>query len=225
MKLSQVTIAVLENFSKFNSHVVISAGNVIKTVNEKKTTLISATIEDEFPEEVALHDLPGFLKTLKLFTDPDFEFGENSVVISDTSGASQEYYYSDKEDLIYDERTVNFPSAQIEFGLEEDKLVSIKKAATTLGVEDIALVGQDGKVFIKAMDKENPKRVHSILLVEEDHGEFTAYMKHAKKGEQMNFLPLDYHVEINTAGVIQFTARVEDVEVKYFMALGRDSEF
>lgn len=225
MKLSELTIKALENCAKFNKHIVISAGKVLRTVNDKKTTLVACQIEDEFPTEVALHDLHGFLKTLKLFSDPDFEFGEHSVIISDSTGASQEYYYSDKEDLIYDERDVKFPAADFEFTLTNEKLKAVISAAGVLGVEDIAIVGEEGKVFIKALDKEKPKRVHSILVSEEDIGEFTLYLKHSKKGTQLNFLPLDYHVEINKAKIIQFTAKVEDVEFKYFLAGERDSEF
>ncbi len=225
MKLSELTITALQNCAKFNQHIVIAPGKVIKTVNEKKTTLISCLVEDEFPVEVPLHDLSGFLKVLKLFTDPDFKFGEKSVVITDATGASQEYYYSDKEDLIYDERDVNFPEADIELSLPEEKLKAVISAATTLGVEDIAIVGEGGKVYLKALDKEKPKRVHSMLISEEDLGEFKVFLKHSKKGNKLDFLPLNYHVEINKKKIIQFTAKVEDVEFKYFMAMERDSEF
>lgn len=228
MKISDVTLTILKNLALFNPHLVVNAGNVIRTVNEKKTTLIKAVVEEEFPVDFAFHDLPGFLKLVGLFEDPDFEFGDHSVVITDASGASQEYYYSDRENLVYDERNVEFPEADHTFGLTADTLSKVLKGAAVNGVEDIAFVGAGGKVTVKALDKEKPKRTFSVPASEEGldlSGDFNVYLKHSKKGgSKLTLLPLDYIVEISAAKIIQFSASVEGVQVSYIMAVEADSE-
>lgn len=225
MKLSTTTVTILKNLASFNPHLVIQAGNVIRTVNDKKTTLIKAIVEEEFPTEIALHDLNGFLKVISLFEDPDFEFNDDHVVISDESGATQDYQYSDKEDLIHDERNVNFPETDISVEVTDIQLKKVIKAAGVNSVEDIAIVGEDGKVFLKALDKENPKRVFSVIISEEDKGEFSVYLKHSKKGSKLNLLPLDYLLEISEHKIVKFSAKVEEVEVSYILAAEVDSEF
>ena len=225
MKISNTTITILKNLASFNPHLVIQAGNVIRTVNDKKTTLIKAIVEEEFPTEIALHDLNGFLKVVSLFNDPDFEFNEDHVIISDDSGATQDYQYSDKEDLIYDERNVNFPETDITLEITDEQIKKVIKAASVNGVEDIAIVGEGGKVTLKALDKEQPKRVFSVLISNEDKGEFTVYLKHSKKGSKLNLLPLDYLLEISEHKIVRFSAKVEEVEVSYILAAEVDSEF
>lgn len=222
MKLSETTFAVLANMAKINPHIVIPKGNVLKTVNEKKTVVVTCSIEETFDVEVALHDLSGFLRVVKMFNDPDFEFGEKSVIISDDI-ASQEYFYSDKEDLVYEERDVNVPDGEINITISHENLVRVTKAAGVNGVEDIAVVGEKGEVYLKALDKEKPKRTFAVRVDEEDHGEFTAYMKHSKKGTKLDFLAVDYQVNINSAKVAKF--KNDDIGLTYILALESDSVF
>lgn len=232
MKISEETIQILKNLATFNNHIVVMPGNVLRTVNEKKTTLIKIAVPEEFPVEFALHDLSGLLKTISLFEDPEFEFGELSVVISDETGTSQEYYYSDKEELIWDSRDVAFPEEDIEVAITSENLRKLIKAAGINGVEDIAIVGEGGKVYLKCLDKEKAdatvnltktKRTFSMLLADEDKGEFTVFLKHSKKGNKLSFLPLDYKVLISNKKIINFTAEVEDVTVSYILAVEADS--
>lgn len=225
MKISDVTLTILKNLAKFNNHIVIAPGNVLKTVNERKTTLIKAVVEEEFPVEIPLHDLQGFLKVVSLFDDPDFDFREGEVIISDVSGAEQQYQYSEKDDLIYDDRDIQFPPSDATVAITADQLKKVLKAAAVNGVEDVAVVGEGGKVYLRVMDKENPKRVFSTCVSEEDAGEFKAYLKHSKKGNKIDVLPLDYQLELSSHKIAKFTASVEEVEVSYIMALEVDSEF
>lgn len=233
MKISEETITILKNLAIFNPHLVVDPGSVLRTVNEKKTAFIEIKVPEEFTTEFAFHDLGGFLKTISLFEDPDFEFGENSVVISDETGTSQEYYYSDREELIWDARKIDFPDTDVEVEIGNEILKKVIKAAAINGAEDIAIVGEGGKVYLKALDKSKAdpdinltktKRTFSVLLSEEDKGEFTIFLKHSKKGNKLSFLPLDYAVHISKKKIINFKATVEDVEVSYIMAIEADSE-
>jgi hypothetical protein len=233
MKISDETIVILKNLATFNNHLVVNAGSVISTVNEKKSTLIKIVVPEEFPVEFALHDLSGLLKTITLFEEPDFAFGENSMVISDSSGTTQEYYYSDKDKLIWESRDIVFPESNITVTITTDVLKKVIKAAGINGFEDIAVVGEGGKVFLRTLDKEKAtgdsltksKRTFSILIGEEDKGEFTVFLKHMKKGGQkLSFLPLDYELSISDKKLVRFASTVEQYSVSYIMGIEADSE-
>lgn len=228
MKLSPITLTILKNFSMYNQHIVIEAGNIIRTVNEKRTMMIQATVEDEFPTEVALHDLSGFLKIVSLFEDPSFEFGSESVVMSDGSGAEQEYFYSEKEDLVYESRAIPDFKFDIEFSLPSESISKVLKGASANGVEDIAFVADKLGTCFVALDKQNPKRTFKVAIEGADIGDYKAYMRHSKKGTKLNLLPLDYTVGLaSQQKVVQFTAVIDDADVGYtvFFALEEDSEF
>ena len=232
MKISDETITILKNLATFNNHLVVKAGNVISTVNERKSTLIKVVVPEDFLVEFALHDLSGLLKTITLFDDPDFAFGDNSVVISDSSGTTQEYYYSDKDKLIWDERDITFPETDITVTITTDVLKKVIKAAGINGFEDVAVVGEGGKVFLRTLDKEKAtgesltksKRTFSVLISEEDKGEFTVFLKHTKKGaNKLSFLPLDYELSISNKKLVRFVSIVEEYTVSYIMGIEADS--
>ena len=222
MKISNTTIKILKDLARYNPHIVIQSGNVIKTVNDRKTVFIKAVVEEEFPTEIALHDLSGFLRVVTLFNEPDFEFNVDHVIISDDSGSQQEYQYSDKEDLMYDERNVYFPETDIVLEISEGKFDKVIKACNTNKVEDIAIVGEGrGGVSIKALNKEQPTRVFSTLISRDDLGEFTVYLKPTIK----LLSKVDYVLEISDQKIVRFSAKVGDAEVSYIVAAEVDSEF
>jgi hypothetical protein len=223
MKISETTILVLSNMAKLSQHLVIEAGNTIRIINEHGTSFIELDCEEDFPAQVALHDLSGFLKVINLFDDPDFEFKDKCVYISDEL-ASQTYYYSEVDELVYNNDDPSEIDYSISFNLAFDKLDRVLKAATTNNVEDISIVGKDGLVYLEASDKENPTRSFSILVSEEDCGIFSAFLKQTKKSK-INVLPIDYKIDICVDGAIRFSADVEDFGLRYIMALEADSEF
>lgn len=225
MKISTATLLILGNMAKLNQHIVIKPGSSLRTVNDKGTTMIEAKVDEKFPVEIALHDLSGFLKVISLFEEPEFEFQDKLVLITDDSGAKQKYYYSDKSELIFNDKEPRKLEYDINFKLSNEILGRTIKSAGVNGTEDIAFVGENEKLYIKALDKENPTRQFSIEVSSENHGNFVGYIKHTKKGNKLMMLPIDYDVSINKLGVIQFTAEIEDFSVTYTMAMERDSEF
>jgi hypothetical protein len=108
------------------------------------------------------------------------------------------------------------------------------KAAGINNVEDIAVVGEEGKVFLKTLDKSKAdpsvnltksKRTFSTLLSDEDKGDFTVFLRHSKKGTKLNFLPLDYTLSVSKKKLIRFAAEIEGVVVEYILVVEADSEF
>ena len=79
MKLSEKTLQVLKNFSNINQSILIRPGNVIKSVTELKTIFARAEVPETFEQEFAIYDLPQFLGTISLFSDPELDFHEKYV--------------------------------------------------------------------------------------------------------------------------------------------------
>ena len=84
MKLSEQTVAILKNFSAINQNLIIKQGSEISTVSAMKNIVASAKVEESFPVEFAIYDLNEFLSALSLFENPDLDFQENYVLITES---------------------------------------------------------------------------------------------------------------------------------------------
>ena len=96
MKLSNGTVTVLKNFSTINPNLVIKAGNTISTMSAMKNIVAKAKVEETFPQDFAIYDLNEFLASISLFTNPDLEFKNDFVVITESgsSGKFLKYWFN-----------------------------------------------------------------------------------------------------------------------------------
>ena len=67
MKLSSNTTMVLKNFATINQNLVIKEGSELLTMSSMKNIVAKATVEENFPKEIAIYDLNEFLGALSLF--------------------------------------------------------------------------------------------------------------------------------------------------------------
>lgn len=223
MKLSASTIEVLKQCAKLNNHLVIPEGNVISTITEKKNRLMVATVPDQFPVEFRVHDLTGFLRQLALFDEPELEFLADRIIITDSFGSQAEYWYSNKEDLVFLDRKFNFGESYASFYMPSVALDKIIRATGANSVEDIEFEANGSSVQIKALNKKKPKRIFSVSLGECSK-RFSVFLKHAKKNKLI-LMPLDYVVNISASGRIEFQGKFEDVQVNYYVACEQDFNF
>ena len=93
MKLSENTVGFLKNYATINQSLEFREGNLLRTVSPLNTILASVEISEEFPKTFPIYELNRFLGTLSLFNDPDLDFTEEGVTISDPSHEAQ-YRYS-----------------------------------------------------------------------------------------------------------------------------------
>ena len=70
MKLSNHTTSVLKNFATINQNLVIKEGSELLTMSSMKNIVAKATVEENFPKEIAIYDLNEFLGALSLFSEP-----------------------------------------------------------------------------------------------------------------------------------------------------------
>ena len=200
MKLSDKTIQILKNFATINQSILVRPGNVLKTITPLKTILAQATVTETFTQEFAIYELPRFLGTISLFSDPEFTFQEKFVTIS--SGKQRvNYTYADASMIMTPpSKDISFPDTEVEFTITADQLSTISKAGAVLQMPEIAVVGEDGLISIRAIDSKNS----SADVFSLDVGECDKDFKVIFRPENLKLIPSDYKVSLTTAGICRF---------------------
>ena len=200
MKLSDKTIQILKNFATINQSILVRPGNVLKTITPLKTILAQATVTENFEQEFAIYELPRFLGTISLFSDPEFTFQEKYVTIS--SGKQRvNYTYADASMIMTPpSKEISFPDTEVEFTITAEQLSTISKAGAVLQMPEIAVVGEDGLISIRAIDSKNS----SADVFSLDVGECDKDFKVIFRPENLKLITSDYKVSITTAGICRF---------------------
>ena len=141
MKLSEHTTSVLKNFATINQNLVIKQGKNLSTMSAMKNIIASATVEEQFPKDVAIYDLNEFLASMSLFQNPVLDFQDNHVLITEENNSknSLKYYYSDPSVVTTPSKMVTMPSKEVTFDMSSSELSKIKRAAGVIGAPDLVL--------------------------------------------------------------------------------------
>ena len=117
MKLSEQTVSILKNFSTINQNLVIKQGSEISTMSAMKNIVSKAKVEETFPVEFAIYDLNEFLSAMSLFTNPDLDFDENFVMITEAGSSSKslKYWFSEPSVVTTPSKEVTMPSVEVSF--------------------------------------------------------------------------------------------------------------
>lgn len=192
MMLDVKTIQTLKAFSMINPSLLFKPGNVIKTISPAKTILAKATVPTTFDREFAIYDLMRFLGAYTMFDEAELEFNERSVKI----GAGKEkinYLYADPAVIVVapdKELTVDNPIVQFE--LTSDLLQRTLKALSMIGAPEVAVTGEDGVVYLEALDSKNSSSSTYRVEVGETDKKFRLIMSQDK----LKLLTCDYNVAI-----------------------------
>ena len=219
MKLNDQTVSILKNFSTINQNLVIKEGSEIATMSAMKNIVAKATVEENFPVEFAIYDLNEFLSALSLFTNPDLDFQENYVVITEagSKGKSLKYWYSEPSVVTTPSKEVTMPSSEVKFPLQSNVLSEVQKAAAVIGAPDMVLEDDELRVTDKKNDTANS---YSTPLDTESNG---ASYKFWFKVENLKLLPGCYDVEVSSKRISHFQNK--KLPVRYFIALEPESSY
>jgi hypothetical protein len=226
MKISKRTLDIFKNFSSINSNIYVTKGNVISTISPIKNILAEAEVEETFEVPFGIWDLPKFLGVVSLFSNPEFEFFDKYVTISDEN-RSVKYYYCDPKLLTVSNKKVQIPNVDVSFVLEQEHLNELRKASSILGVSDLQLSNdEDNNLILQVHDKTDTNSSNSFRI---DLGE----MKDAENFSgsfHLNFLVENlklftgnYDVDISSNIVSRFSNR--NTDLTYWIALEMDSSF
>lgn len=217
MKLSARTLHLLKNFSTINPSIVLKPGGVASTISPNKTILARASISDEIPNVVAIYNLSRFISTMSLFENPDLDFGDKSVRISD-GNRSVVYHYADASIIMVPpEKQIKLPSNDAECFITNKDFQNITKALSVLGLPEIAIVGDGENISLEAIDTKNPTADTFSIVVGQSSNVFRAIFK----SENLKIMDGDYTVSISSKGISQFVG----TEVSYWIAVESTSTF
>ena len=220
MKLTNETINVLKNFSTINQNLVIKEGSSISTMSAMKNIIAKATVEEKFEKEFAIYDLNEFLSALSLFTNPNLDFNDDYVVMTEdgSSGKSLKYWYSDPSVVTSPSKEVTMPSSEIEFNLSSDTLSEVTKAAAVIGVPDMVL--ESGE--LRVTDKKNDTANSYSTQVVQSNDEAEKY-KFWFKVENLKLLQGSYDVQVSAKKISYF--KNSNFDIEYFIALEPESSY
>ena len=220
MKLTNETINVLKNFSTINQNLVIKEGSDISTMSAMKNIIAKATVEEKFAKEFAIYDLNEFLSALSLFSNPNLDFNDDYVVITEdgSSGKSLKYWYSDPSVVTSPTKEVTMPSTEIKFNLSSDTLSEVTKAAAVIGVPDMVLESGELRVTDKKNDTANSYSTQVI-----DNDDTTENYKFWFKVENLKLLPGSYDVQVSEKKISYF--KNSNLDIEYFIALEPESSY
>lgn len=168
MKLSAKTIDILKYYSTLSPSILIREGNVLRTRNQAKTIASKAILSESFPEEFVIYSIPELLKTLNLFNEPDIEFNQSHMVITEGS-LKVRYMYSSTELYTNYPEDKDFVPSDVNWSmivkLDKTELSNLQKASNVLNLNTVSFT-KDGIVVYsdKNKDSNNFKMGYTVPL-------------------------------------------------------------
>ena len=212
--------------SKINRSIQFKEGNEISSLSIQKNVLAKTPIEESFPRDFAIYDLDEFLKVMSLTDNQgDLIFDNEAYVTVKTDRTQARYFFADPS--IVQQPPAEFPqlpSIDCEFDLDTSDLNRIRNALSIYGhLEDIAVIGKDGRVSIEIRDRENPSSNTYSIGVGTTDATFSFNLKaeNIYKLEYSNAIT-GYNVRISKSGASQW---VSSDGVVYLIALEPDSTY
>ena len=222
MKLSSNTTMVLKNFATINQNLVIKEGSELLTMSSMKNIVAKATVEENFPKEIAIYDLNEFLASLSIFKSPVLEFEEQYLTIKEEDQPNKKltYFYSDPSVVQSPTKTITMPSEEVKFHLDMNKLLEMKRAAGVIGSPDMVLQKSSGNSSLLVKDKKNDTaNNYSSDIKTDGDGEYKFFFK----VENLKLFDGDYDVKISSKNISHFKNDKSNIE--YWIALEPESTY
>jgi hypothetical protein len=223
MELSDGTLQVLKNFSGINQNILFKNGTTLKTISEARNVLARANLNEEFPKGFGIYDLNEFIGVLSLVDTPRLKFDEEYVTVGDSTGRSKvKYFFSSEDTLTTPQKDITMPKPDVKFVLDNDTLNKLKRAASTLGHNELSITGKDGVLSLSVVESQNYTSNSYSIDVEGEFKPDVSFNFILNIGN-LKILPGDYDVEISSKLITQF--KNKDIDVTYWIALEKTSNF
>ena len=221
MKLSDSTVSFLKNYATINQSLEFREGKVLRTVSPLNTILASVEISEDFPKTFPIYELNRFLGTLSLFNDPELDFSESGVTITDPNlEATYRYCGSSSMFQTPPEKDIAFPDPEVEFQLTQDVFKKTINAANTLGLPEVVIEGNGTETRIVVSDTGNTTSdVFSTGV-----GPTDKTFRMIFKTENLNkIMEGTYDVKLSSKRISHFKRTTDTLQ--YWIALEQNSTF
>ena len=221
MKVSERTTNLLKNYANINQSLEFRAGKVLKTVSPLNTILASVEIEEDFPQTFPIYELDRFLGTLDLFNNPELDFTDNGVSITDDKHeATYRYCGSSSMFQTPPEKDITFPDAEINFELTQELFRKTINAANTLGLPEVIVEGNGTDIQLVVSDTGNV----SSDIFSTKVGATDKTFRMIFKTENLNkIMEGTYDVSLSSKRISHFTRKGDTLN--YWIALEQNSTY
>lgn len=218
MKLSKGTVALMKNLATINSNLLIRPGSKLNTISADKTVAAEVETEESFDTQFGIYDLPEFLGVLSLFEDPELEFSDRFLTISEGKNTIR-YLPTDESVLIFPKTaTQKFPAdAEVEFEIKAEQIQQVIRSASVLKVPGVTVQGDGETLRLVVHDKGNVNSNRFNIELGETDKTFTFNLK----TEKLKMTPENYKVQISSKKV----ARFQGNKKTYLLACETDSTY
>lgn len=226
MKLSEYTLSILRNFASINANLVFEEGRTLKTISEQKNIIGKATVDVDIPNRFGIYDMGEFLGVLSMFENPILDLSDDlkyTKVRDDNSKQYVKYYFSDPDNLTHLSKEVKLPEMHLKFRMTTDLFKSIKRATSTLNVNDVVFTKIDGEYVVQVYDtKVSSSNCYTIDIpnaeCQYDDFQFIYNIDNLKI-----LMEGEYDVEVSSRLISKFNSTNSDLE--YIIALEKNSSF
>jgi hypothetical protein len=221
MKISKNTMDVLKNFSEINQSIVIKEGNQLKTISALKNILSKATVAENFPKDFAIYDLPTFIGYQSTMSEPEFDFKDDCMVMSEERGKGKYFYAEPSLVVTPPEKDIDMPESDIQFELKEDDFENIMKKANILKLADVCLKGctKSNSMYLYTTNKNNDtSNDYSVKVGDGVTKKFDVVFKR----ENLKIIPGNYDVTVSN-GISHFKNKNSNIE--YWIAMEANSDY
>ena len=221
MKVSEKTINLLRNYANINQSIEFREGNILKTVSPLNTILASVEVEEQFTRTFPIYELNRFLGTLALFNNPELDFTDNGVIISDDNHkATYRYCGSSSMFQTPPEKNITFPDAEVSFKLSQEQFKKTINAANTLGLPEVIVEGNGSDIQLVVSDTANT----SSDIFSTPVGTTDKTFRMIFKTENLNkIMEGTYNVSLSSKRISHF--KREGDSLQYWIALEQNSTF
>jgi|SRR5690606_5130593 len=209
MKLSSETLEILTGISRLNAKspingAVFKKGNVIKARRYKSTMpVMYATIEEEFPKDFAVFDLPRFIAMFNMMGNPEITFDDTNILLKAGRKRAKLRYISEhliEPDENFFARTIKMPSVDFSFDLDKDTLKSVMDATSMFQAPQISISGDGENVVLTTYNVKDPKADKLEIEIGESDWEFNIILDM----ENLHFLRRDYTISLSKKGILEW---------------------
>lgn len=227
MRLFPETIELLKNFSNINNAIVISPGNVLKTINQERNVFAKATVAETFPRDIPIYELRQFLNIFSLHKDADVDFSDEHYILVSQGHTRMKFYYADLFSLT---KNLNIPTGDYVFNdvvlsvtLESDQIERVRKAANIYGLNDLSLIGSEGRVELVVHNKEDVTSRSYNIEIANTTSDFALHFVE----KNIMILPGSYQIDIARFSQNAFASKFinRSQELEYVITLEPDSTF
>lgn len=219
MKISKRTIQLLNNFSNIHQAINIPAGSsLMTTAPSSGKILANAEIVEQFPVDLRIYDIKKFLKAVAVFNNPDYEFTETGISISE-DGQSLHYLWPTQYLTISTPPKLPPKNVLGSFLLTKETIDNINKVIPIVGADTIKYHSDGTNLYITVCRaKTQDANTYTIDLgLTPVQQEFNLLMDASLFLN--TFIPGDYTVSITDDAAIIFDYDIDDLS--YMVAVSR----